>query len=315
MQFVGLRHTMPKDTLRRARKGKASAGPQPPLRRVPVLAGTGVLLAAIVALALQRRPTTLVAVECAAHDYEPRVGRCTPATCGRAVFEDFASAEDVSRLRELAARGMALGGGSGGPTILDLQSGALSLRDKFIDVWVAFNATRGHPPFSVSDVAVYARTVERVRQRAEQLFGVSGLLLTSPTFFSRIDGDKPPIIANDEYWHTHVDARQYGSFVYTALLYLADADADFDGGRLLFFPPARSERSSLDDDAAPVATVAPRKGTLVLFTSGHEHPHRVSKVERGRRLALTIAFTCDRRAAITDFLGRAVPDDVDGTGQ
>lgn len=30
---------------------------------------------------------------------------------------------------------MALGGATGGPTILDLHSGALSLEDKFVDVY------------------------------------------------------------------------------------------------------------------------------------------------------------------------------------
>ena len=45
-----------------------------------------------------------------------------------------------------------MGGGSGGPTILDLQSGALSLQDKFVDVWTAFNLT-GKRPFTRSDVS------------------------------------------------------------------------------------------------------------------------------------------------------------------
>ena len=61
-------------------------------------------------------------------------------------------------------------------------------------------------------------------------------------------------------------------------------------------------------DSTPVATVDPRRGRLVLFTSGSEHPHRVSRVTAGVRLALTIAFTCDESAAITDFLGRALDD-------
>ena len=42
----------------------------------------------------------------------------------------------------LARAGMSMGGGAGGPTILDLQSGALSFEDKFIDVWVAFNLSK-----------------------------------------------------------------------------------------------------------------------------------------------------------------------------
>ena len=79
----------------------------------------------------------------------------------------FASTAELAGLRAIAARGMALGGGDGGPTILDLQSGALSWRDKFIDVWSAFNAT-GTPAFRKSEVRVYANVVGRIRALAER---------------------------------------------------------------------------------------------------------------------------------------------------
>ena len=55
--------------------------------------------------------------------------------------------------------------------------------------------------------------------------------------------------------------------------------------------------------------IAPARGRLVLFSSGSEHPHRVTRVTRGTRLALTIAFTCDEAHAVSDFLGRALPDE------
>ena len=50
----------------------------------------------------------------------------------------------------------------------------------------------------------------------------------------------------------------------------------------------------------------------MLFSSGKEHPHHVEQVTRGTRLAVTIAYTCDERAAIQDFLGQAVEDGEDG---
>ena len=85
----------------------------------------------------------------------PRVPGCSPsgAACGHMVVDNFASAEEVAALRAIADRGMALGGGAGGPTILDLQSGAVSYGDKFIDVYVAFN-TSGQRAYRRSDVAV-----------------------------------------------------------------------------------------------------------------------------------------------------------------
>eukprot|EP00966_Prymnesium_polylepis_P243678 5634904-Prymnesium_polylepis.1 len=61
--------------------------------------------------------------------------------------------------------------------------------------------------------------------------------------------------------------------------------------------------------------VAPRPGRVVLFTSGHEHPHHVEPVSAGTRLTLTVAFTCDRAAAIDDFLGRALPDEAEAGGE
>ena len=54
-----------------------------------------------------------------------------------------------------------------------------------------------------------------------------------------------------------------------------------------------------------VAAVRPAVGRLVLFSSGREHPHHVEPVRSGERLAVTVAFTCEKRAAVQDFLARA----------
>jgi hypothetical protein len=176
---------------------------------------------------------------------------------------------------------------------------------QFVDVWTVFNATEGVQAFRRSEVQVYADVVQRIAALAESKFGVSTRLhLTAPTFFSRISGDKPPRTAHDEYWHTHVDLEQYGSFVITSLLYLADAGADFEGGQFEFMPPGTTHENGAGAPARHA--VKPARGKLVLFSSGSEHPHRVTRVTSGTRLALTIAFTCDEGAAVADFLGRAL---------
>ena len=72
--------------------------------------------------------------------------------------------------------------------------------------------------------------------------------------------------------------------------------ADFDGGRLRFLRRGTNES---------VAAVRPAVGRLVLFSSGREHPHHVEPVRSGERLAVTVAFTCEKRAAVQDFLARA----------
>jgi len=212
-------------------------------------------------------------------------------------MDGFASDAEVESLTAIAARGMAMGGGSGGPTILDLQSGALSKDDQFVDIWVLFNVT-GTRAFTRSELSAYHQVVGRIQEALDEHFGAERAFLTSPTFFSRISADKPPLIPNDEYWHSHVDTLQYRSFVYTGLLYLSTAGVDFEGGRLLFE----------GDGGEAEAAVSPRKGRLVLFTSGAEFPHRVETVSSGTRLALTVAFTCDKRAAIENFLERAIDD-------
>ena len=269
-------------------------------------------------LAPELQPGALASAKCNMRDYRPPVSGCSPAAadrCGRIVLDDFASADEVAALAAIAARGMRLGGGAGGPTILDLVSGALSYKDKFVDVWAAFNST-GQPAFRRRELRVYQAVTERVAEVAARTFGVSGLHLTSPCFFSRISADKPPTIPNDEYWHSHIDAQQYGSFVYTALLYLSEHERDFEGGELHFLPPGRGRSYAAGAGGAaaadaPVARVRPSKGRLVLFTSGAEHPHRVTQVTRGTRLTLTIPFTCSPEAAVGDLLARAAPDDDD----
>lgn len=93
---------------------------------------------------------------------------------------------------------------------------------------------------------------------------------------------------HDEYWHEHIDRMQYGSFVFTGLLYLNDFDLDYTGGKFGF----------VDRDAN--RTIEPVAGRLLLFSSGDENIHKVFKVDSGKRLALTIAFTCDRSVAVPD---------------
>ena len=51
---------------------------------------------------------------------------CVPSKCGRAVLDSVVTSQDTDNLLALAKKGFAKGGGSGGASILDLHSGALS---------------------------------------------------------------------------------------------------------------------------------------------------------------------------------------------
>jgi predicted 2-oxoglutarate/Fe(II)-dependent dioxygenase YbiX len=98
-------------------------------------------------------------------------------------------------------------------------------------------------------------------------------------------GDSHPLHADNErrtahgkWGPNHTPWRDYA-----AMVYLNSVGEDFDGG-VLRFP--RLERE-----------VAPRAGTLVGFSCGHEHEHEVTPIERGARYSLSIWLSADSRRA------------------
>ena len=51
---------------------------------------------------------------------------CAPTKCGRAVLDNVVTVQESDKLLSLAKKGFAKAGGSGGASILDLHSGAIS---------------------------------------------------------------------------------------------------------------------------------------------------------------------------------------------
>ncbi|XP_061935631.1 2-oxoglutarate and iron-dependent oxygenase domain-containing protein 3 isoform X4 [Apis cerana] len=178
-------------------------------------------------------------------------------------------------------------GSDGGASILDLHSGALSKGQGFIDI---YSLSETKKIFNSSDFAIYKTIKTKIQHAIAHNFGISSnkIFLTKPTFFSRMTNISAKTI-HDEYWHPHIDKDTYKSFHYTTLLYLNDFGRDFEGGRFVFI------------DKNNVKTIIePRKGRLSMFTSGSENLHAVEKVQSGTRYALTISFTCNPDAAISD---------------
>lgn len=233
-------------------------------------------------------------LSCSTDSLDKPVVGCSPTACARMVKDDFITSAEANQLIHLAETGMRVGGyGSGPPSVLDLTSGAVSSGDKFLDVYRVMDSQK--LAFDAADLQLYRDVIERVRAEVLRTFGLKRLYLTSPLFFSRIDAGKPAKTMNDEYWHAHIDKLQYGSFAYTALIYLNDHGTDFTGGLFAFS----------DSNGLKNFTVAPRMGRLSMFTSGGENVHYVQRVETGTRYALTIAFTCDMAKEVTNFLSRA----------
>lgn len=97
---------------------------------------------------------------------------------------------------------MALGGSSGGATILDLHSGALSYKDQFINV-----KTQKEKQFiTAAERTIYQLVRSKIQSAIADSFELNydSLHLTHPTFFSRLTNVEAKTI-HDEYWHVHVD--------------------------------------------------------------------------------------------------------------
>ena len=76
-------------------------------------------------------------VDCAT-DYLNEItqyANCVPNKCGRFVTDSLVNDQEANALIDLAKRGMAFGGGSGGVSILDLHSGALSKGRNFVNIY------------------------------------------------------------------------------------------------------------------------------------------------------------------------------------
>lgn len=60
---------------------------------------------------------------------------CVPNKCGRFVTDSLVNEQEVKVLLDLAQKGLSFGGGSGGVSILDLHSGALSRGTNFVNIY------------------------------------------------------------------------------------------------------------------------------------------------------------------------------------
>jgi len=210
---------------------------------------------------------------------------CALKQCGRFVVDDLFQEDQVKTLVKIFKKGLENGRSSGGASILDLHSGALSHGAKFINV---FETPGGQELWTKEEIAVYIDAKDKIRNAIAENFGLgpNSIYLTSPTFFSEMTPN-PAKTVHDEYWHPHVDKETYETFHFTSLLYLSNYGRDFQGGRFVFVDNDQTNR-----------TVEPRQGRVSMFTSGAENLHYVEKVTKGVRYALTIAFTCNSNQAI-----------------
>jgi hypothetical protein len=245
--------------------------------------------------------------------------RCIPVhrRCGRMVVDHFIpdrAAEALIEFQKRVIHGFGQGGGSGPVSLVELNLGIVSRKDRFISMIrtieqmdaskrslrESLDVIAGINPLSLDTFHNVVRKIHAFvseyafcptfpcdsaeARDAARRHGRVSLRVAAPSFISDIRGGVAAKTVNDEYWHTHTDREQYGSFAITTLLYLNtqrdDAELDsFEGGQFEFA-------------GDHPATVEPRRGRLSIFTSGPENPHFVAPVRDGHRHTLTLAFTC-----------------------
>ena len=253
--------------------------------------------------------------------------------CGRAYYPNFLSAANASLLLSLATAAFSLSpGGSGPVTIVDMVSGALSYRDKFVNLFALLQQKQTFLP--LAGLELYLSLTSELSQRLSVgLQSTERLYLTRPSFFSRISAADAANV-HDEYWHRHIDREQYGTFEATALVYLSDWADDFDGGEFVFVDKAathtddtrrreveaalaaETEMDAATVQSSPAASggggveegrewvIRPSLGALAFFSSGEDNVHYVRRVTSGTRYALTIAFTRNEEDSVEPALDK-----------
>eukprot|EP01063_Lacrimia_lanifica_P014287 TRINITY_DN20912_c0_g1_i1.p1 TRINITY_DN20912_c0_g1~~TRINITY_DN20912_c0_g1_i1.p1 ORF type:complete len:274 (+),score=125.56 TRINITY_DN20912_c0_g1_i1:57-878(+) len=258
-----------------------------------------VLLALAAAAAGQEMHRT--STPCSSREAYLAAAKCAPdaGKCGVVSMDAFCTAEEAATFKMMAEKGFIAGKDIGSPAaIFELHQGIVSSEDGFISYHqkAAQMKKTGLEEALItrSEIATFGAYIVRLRDFVHANFAPSlakdSLKVATPIFFSRLRKGEPAQ-PNDEYWHSHIDTEQYGTFAFTTLTYLSTQGEDFVGGSL-----------TIDGKE-----LRPVKGRVAAFTSGPEHPHNVEKVTSGARYAVTIAFTCaEEGVAMEDLFGDLV---------
>ena len=235
----------------------------------------------------------------------------SPTTpCRRRIVDGLFSEDDITRLHGIAEKGMATRESVGGPTILDINTGFI--RDS-MGLDNLFSRPAGEELFSAEDFAHYGSIIRTLRQAVSDTFDIDdseNVYFTAPTFITRLDATKDwkPKEIYDEYWHAHVDRNNTPHYQYSGLLYMSSYGSDFTGGRLTFYNTDKYDQLEAEGkvggqyDEARELIMEPRRGRVVIFSSGHENIHRVEPVETGQRFVLSFWFTCNSQKQFEIFL-------------
>ena len=233
--------------------------------------------------------------ECKIKDDMGQGEPCLPQKCSRHVLDGIFEDEDIRALHSIATKGMSSRGESqGGPTILDINTGFIRDSKGLENL---FTRDADSKIFTDEDLCENGKIITKLKETVMSTMGAAELYFTAPTFITRLDGnaDWNPSEIHDEYWHPHADRNNTPHYHYSGLLYMSTKEEDFTGGDVIFYDADSTQarpKSQDDIDKAMMGIkffdteeqrVEPRAGRVVIFSSGHENPHKVERVLSGQR--------------------------------
>jgi hypothetical protein len=249
--------------------------------------------------------------------------------------------EDVLALRKIAEKGMAVRPRLGGPTIVDLNtgfirdtSGLINIYKQGLQVQVAcapllhvYRVFEGLHSRGLQRLLAYTASIEG--RRAINIWHIAPLLHCANFYYAfgrdrslGTSADSRRVLVRNltPFYlffftilglarHLHVDKNNTPHYDYGGLLYLSEYDREFTGGILTFYGSDEKTREQIIEPRPGmrlarhvVSTQKFCSGRVLLFTSGPENPHSVSRVISGSRFVLSFWFTCDAAREFQPFL-------------
>ncbi len=102
--------------------------------------------------------------------------------CARIIRDDVFSINDIEYLHAIALKGMRLREETGGPTILDINTGYIRDINGLVNLF-----DRANDVYDEADFYHYGRIIFQLKKAVESSFGISELYFTAPTFITRLN--------------------------------------------------------------------------------------------------------------------------------
>jgi len=101
------------------------------------------------------------------------------------VVDDLFTKEDVDRLHSIVQKGLGTRPETGGPSILDLNTGYIRDSNGLVNLFASEQEI-----YTNEDFTYYGDVINRLRNHVMATFQLEELYFTAPTFITRLDGRK-----------------------------------------------------------------------------------------------------------------------------